>query len=50
MNPIFEAALEAERVLRAAKFPFCFIGGVAAARVARCHIWIGSSSCSGTTT
>ncbi|MEO8549027.1 MAG: hypothetical protein ABI678_03620 [Kofleriaceae bacterium] len=32
MNPIFEAALEVERAVRAAGFPFCFIGGVAVQR------------------
>lgn len=32
MNLIFAAALEVERVVRAAAFPFCFIGGVAVQR------------------
>ena len=32
MNPIFAAALEVEHVVRAAGFPFCFIGGVAVQR------------------
>ena len=32
MNPIFAAALEVELVVRAAGFPFCFIGGVAVQR------------------
>ncbi|MEO8845296.1 MAG: nucleotidyl transferase AbiEii/AbiGii toxin family protein [Kofleriaceae bacterium] len=32
MNPIFAAALEVERVVQAAGFRFCFIGGVAVQR------------------
>ena len=32
MNPIFAAALEVELVVRAAGFPFCFIGGIAVQR------------------
>jgi hypothetical protein len=32
MNPILEAAVEVERVARAARFPFCFIGGIAVQR------------------
>jgi hypothetical protein len=32
MNPILEAAVEVERVVRAARFPFCFIGGIAVQR------------------
>jgi hypothetical protein len=32
MNPIFAAALEVERVVRTAGFPFCFIGGIAVQR------------------
>ncbi len=32
MNPIFAAALEVELAVRAAGFPFCFIGGVAVQR------------------
>jgi hypothetical protein len=32
MNPILEAAVEVERIVRAARFPFCFIGGLAVQR------------------
>jgi hypothetical protein len=32
MNPIFGAALEVERACRAARFSFCFIGGLAVQR------------------
>lgn len=32
MNPIFAAALEVELMVRAAGFPFCFIGGIAVQR------------------
>ena len=32
MNPISIAALEVERVCRAARFSFCFIGGIAVQR------------------
>ena len=32
MNSIFEAAIEVERVCRAASFEFCFIGGLAVQR------------------
>lgn len=32
MNPIFAAALEVEQICRAARFKFCFIGGVAVQR------------------
>jgi hypothetical protein len=32
MNQILEAAVEVERVVRTARFPFCFIGGVAVQR------------------
>jgi hypothetical protein len=32
MNPILEAAIEVERVVRAARFSFCFIGGIAVQR------------------
>jgi hypothetical protein len=32
MNPIWEAAVEVERIVRAARFPFCFIGGIAVQR------------------
>ena len=35
MNPIFAAAVEVERVVRGAGFPFCFIGGVAVQRWGR---------------
>ena len=32
MNPIFAAALEVEQICRAARFRFCFIGGLAVQR------------------
>ncbi|HWU87457.1 MAG TPA: nucleotidyl transferase AbiEii/AbiGii toxin family protein [Kofleriaceae bacterium] len=32
MNPILEAAVEVERIVRATRFPFCFIGGIAVQR------------------
>ncbi len=32
MNPIFAAGLEVERICRAARFRFCFIGGLAVQR------------------
>lgn len=32
MNPILEAAVEVERIVRTARFPFCFIGGIAVQR------------------
>jgi hypothetical protein len=32
MNPILEAAVEVEFIVRAARFPFCFIGGIAVQR------------------
>jgi hypothetical protein len=32
MNPIWAAAVEVERIVRAARFPFCFIGGIAVQR------------------
>jgi hypothetical protein len=35
MNPIFAAGLEVERICRAARFRFCFIGGLAVQRWGR---------------